>query len=172
MDAESQERRFCEVTSEIARRFLVDWRGYEVVIPDKHQSDQAVCLFTWALTSENDAAPPEEIRRTIADLRDRYDADGIILIQGHLKVLSDTGFLIILGTAGLAWPVVLPADSGAGLRVDLFEARSTRIVWRSQAEDWIGDPNDRNFSLRIERLFHPLEHAVPRVLIEDHSTSR
>ena len=164
---ESHEPRLREDISNVARRFLVDWRGYEVVVVDDCDSDQVAVLLEWASTSENDAAPPEPVRQAIADLGRRHHVDGVVLIQGRLKILSDLGLAIICATGSLAWPVVLPADSGANLRIDMFESGSGRIVWRSQAEDWIGDPSDRNVSLQVERLLHPLEHAVPRVMVED-----
>ena len=163
---ESEELRLRQDIAEVARRFLVDWRGYEVVVVEDYVPDQLACMLEWASVSENDAVPPVQVTRVVGDLARRHQVDGVMLIQGQLRMLSDLGFAVILGTAGLAWPIVLPADSGGELRVDLFESDSGRIVWRSRGEDWVGDAT-LNFSLEVENLLDPLEHAVPRSMVGD-----
>jgi len=161
---EAGEAKYRREISEYARAFLVDWRGYEVETVGDCPADDMRELAAWASSSDNDATPPDERIRLVSAVGLQYRTDGVMVIQGHLKILSNPGLVIIIATCGLAWPIVLPADSDAGIRADLFEVSSARIVWRDESRDWIGDPNGRNPSLLIECVLAPLEHAVPKVL--------
>jgi hypothetical protein len=165
---------------------LNDWKGYEAVPMDPYLedvlreklnlSDEQIQkhmdeLAEWAKESTKGEDPPEEIADLVSRIGLALNVDGLLFIQGFIKPPIYTMTLTIL-TASLAWPLLsLEADNE--LRADIYEVSSGKIAWSRKVsikpilldEPTMDRQHDPKHWSRL--LFEPLEHAIPKVLVEE-----
>ena len=132
-----------------ALRILSDQKGYEVIPLDLYEDIIATRLDVSV----------EETRRN-ADRLTRWaseSADGAPPPEDVVGVVSR------LGRGLKADAVVVIHGLTSMLGADLFEVATGRIVWRRR----MSTPSPPFAPWIMDSLFHPLEHAVPRALIEE-----
>ena len=154
---------------------LSDWKGYEVVPLTEallkktgsgleEAKKELDTLAGWAKKSPDGSPPPEEIAGIISRIGGRYDVDGVVLMQGMLKLPSACTFLLVLGTASVAWPLLF-VDGKSAFWVDIYEVSTGNIVWRSRGK------GPRSLEGKYSDPFKSIEHALPRVLTRQRTAS-
>ena len=148
--------------------FLRDQRGYE--ISEAHDRVAAKTVSNWFESSRRlkvGSEAPQNVAAAVRVLCSDTNSDGIIVIYGSIKPPSWVSFALTIGTAALAWPVLL-VDSHYWLRADIAEAARGKIVWSSHYEDIniSGEPPTRLPSQVLDML-DPLEFALPKILAEE-----
>ena len=157
--------------------FLTKERGYEAQLLDDMEKASASreatsqprspeCLrnlLTWAKSSGNGSEPTAKVTACVSKIGRPLGVDGLMVI--HASVVHDKKWRLWLTvlTASLAWPTLM-SQFKVDASADLFEIATGRIVWRTKfnksAAEALGMNNVADF------LLTPIEHALPRVLIE------
>ena len=144
LGSENTSNRLLDEFSRISANYLVHTKGYELAALQAGTSttsskamhedseNHVRVLLSWAAESPDGADPPDKVVAGAKTLGDLANVDGILLLQGWGKALSDEAILTVILTASLAWPILI-AGTKVSLSADLYEVSSGRIVWRSRA---------------------------------------
>lgn len=111
-------------------------------------------LADWAQTSSDGEESPEDIINIVSKIGHALNVDGLLMIQGFQKPPNVTKTLMLVPFYGVFAIPFMFVEGDAGIRADIYEVSSGRIVWRSSKGG-----GDRG-------LFSELENAIPKVLAE------
>ncbi len=173
-----------EVTGRVMSATL-SWlsaRGYEAAPLDLHEvlyleklgltpervTEQLDTLVAWMRSSDDGAQPPESTAEIVRRLGRPLNVDGIVVVEGIRRPPNITATLAVL-TASLSWPLVF-FEGKVEMRADIYEVATGKVVWRGKAREFYGASVFKSQGLVGSvpaRLFGELEHAVPRVLVEE-----
>lgn len=137
-----QSRMVRTLASETHQNLAIE-KGYEVIPLDlyldmsrakldlspEELEKRVLTLSDWAKASPDGADPPEGVVHSVARIGKPFDADGILVVQGYSDP-ADKSLILTVLTASLTWPLIL-LNNDWGLRADLYEVSSGRIIWRS-----------------------------------------
>jgi hypothetical protein len=154
-----------------AKRFLVDWKGYEVIelvghLPDADAQALSRQLGQWQERDWESGRPPETLRAPAQALARRLGADGVIVIHAAPECpdwVDGTLNILLIGLPSFASKAM-----GRNFSVGIYDAASGSLVWQRYRNMDIERDLDSQTSMRIqvEIILGSLENAVPEVLLD------
>lgn len=159
--------------------YLRGERGYEAdVLASDPKGDGAqpvvldeplrACIRTlraWSTESSRGDTPPATVTSCVKKIADPYAADGVVVLDGFIGSDSEWRVILVFLTASLSWPLLM-WQFDLELDAQIFETFSGKIVWRGSFNREAAEEKDIDMYEAVRTLFEPLEHAVPKVLIQ------
>jgi hypothetical protein len=154
-----------------ATRFLVDWKGYEVIEPVGHLPDADVQALSrqlgqWQERDWASGRPPETLRVPAQALARSLGADGVIVIHAAPEC-PDWGDMI-LNLLAIGMPSFYGKLMGRNFSVGIYDAASGSLVWQRYQNLNIDLHLNSQSAMRdrVEIILGSLENAVPGVLLD------
>jgi hypothetical protein len=131
---------------EITRRFLADWRGYDVAEPEDagKASLAALAQRIGASQTRADGVVPDADRAEMLAVAGRAGAEGVLVVHGELHCITPLDLIGAMLFVGI--PNLTAKQRNTAFSVGVYDARS-------------GNPLGR---WRLEKLVHPGEEILGR----------
>lgn len=144
-----------------AERYLVDWKGYEVLAPGAGHAAQAAALRE--ALKRGDAQGQASAAALVRELGRAAEVDGVVLVEGSARFLSKAETASWYYTFALSIPFSM-ARLGSRLEARIFSTATGELVWGSGLR--VGGSPEAFHGDYGEGLFSPIERALPEVMIE------